>query len=526
MNTQNQTTTTEHIQRAWCRVKNMDPDSPCKIPTLKQVRENMGHNFRALTIQKAQLLLSIGIYMALDLGPWGGASDPHGFLVANLGVSDRTAYEWCGVAEKLIQYDYLSDTFIKARISYSKVRKVLQYITRENEHELVDLAQELTYQGLEERLAGREKNSEPSTEESFNVTVIPETGQVRISGVLSPAHGAKLLAALKIGELAQLRDITTEEAEEIFQEAEDETGDAPPHTSDSAGGVPDEETQSAATEDGNCYDYEPHEAHSTGRTKITIDDILMGHEERLAKKQAIESGEISEEDKKKAVTRFGKCSSKLQLQALLGILDIVRSQPRSSVQAPGAEITVLLTQDCRFYIPEQMGADPRQLMELVINSALNVQWTDENGNPFALMRKRRLVSPKQAKALLAQWNHRCAMPGCTHTKFIQFHHIKDWQNGGETNVDNLIPLCSGCHALVTEGLVKIYVDKDNPKLLRFEDVHGECFTSVGRTAPILNRNLPYKYRPNPAPPRCTPTRRTFKPGEEISFDDDPEPANV
>jgi hypothetical protein len=45
----------------------------------------------------------------------------------------------------------------------------------------------------------------------------------------------------------------------------------------------------------------------------------------------------------------------------------------------------------------------------------------------------------------------CAFPGCTHTQFLHGHHVKHWLHGGETNLDNLVMLCTVHHHLVHEG---------------------------------------------------------------------------
>ena len=39
----------------------------------------------------------------------------------------------------------------------------------------------------------------------------------------------------------------------------------------------------------------------------------------------------------------------------------------------------------------------------------------------------------------------------------QFHHIIPWEQGGPTDLDNLIPLCSKHHHLVHEGMWSIHL---------------------------------------------------------------------
>lgn len=65
-------------------------------------------------------------------------------------------------------------------------------------------------------------------------------------------------------------------------------------------------------------------------------------------------------------------------------------------------------------------------------------------------RKHRLVPPKLKQALAARDRH-CQFPGCHHTQFLDAHHIEHWCDGGETNLSNMILLCSHHHTLMHEG---------------------------------------------------------------------------
>jgi hypothetical protein len=66
-------------------------------------------------------------------------------------------------------------------------------------------------------------------------------------------------------------------------------------------------------------------------------------------------------------------------------------------------------------------------------------------------RARRLATADQRRALRAI--HRtCAAPDCT-VRFggCDIHHLKEWRDGGATNLQNLIPVCSKHHHLIHEG---------------------------------------------------------------------------
>lgn len=62
-----------------------------------------------------------------------------------------------------------------------------------------------------------------------------------------------------------------------------------------------------------------------------------------------------------------------------------------------------------------------------------------------LYRHRRLASRGQTIALCAR-DGGCSFPGCDRPpEWCERHHIIDWADGGETNLDNLTLLCSYHH---------------------------------------------------------------------------------
>ena len=69
---------------------------------------------------------------------------------------------------------------------------------------------------------------------------------------------------------------------------------------------------------------------------------------------------------------------------------------------------------------------------------------------MSIGRRSRTIPPPMRRALQAR-DGGCRFPGCTHTRFVDGHHIKHWANGGETSLDNLILLCRHHHHLVHEG---------------------------------------------------------------------------
>jgi len=89
--------------------------------------------------------------------------------------------------------------------------------------------------------------------------------------------------------------------------------------------------------------------------------------------------------------------------------------------------------------------------------------TENNeGEPLSIGRKTRIVPAAIKRAVLAKHHDRCTFPGCHNGRFLHVHHIEHWSNGGETSVENLMPLCTRHHSLVHEGRFRVEKDyRDN-----------------------------------------------------------------
>ncbi len=74
-----------------------------------------------------------------------------------------------------------------------------------------------------------------------------------------------------------------------------------------------------------------------------------------------------------------------------------------------------------------------------------------DGRVVDVGRAKRLASADQRRALRAM-HQTCAAPDCP-VRFgdCDIHHLQEWKQGGKTNLENLIPLCSKHHHLIHEG---------------------------------------------------------------------------
>jgi hypothetical protein len=77
-----------------------------------------------------------------------------------------------------------------------------------------------------------------------------------------------------------------------------------------------------------------------------------------------------------------------------------------------------------------------------------------DGAVLAYGRSRRLFSATQLRALRLR-DRCCRTPGCQRTRFLHAHHVVYWWDGGRTDLDNAILLCSSCHRAVHLGRLRI-----------------------------------------------------------------------
>jgi hypothetical protein len=75
---------------------------------------------------------------------------------------------------------------------------------------------------------------------------------------------------------------------------------------------------------------------------------------------------------------------------------------------------------------------------------------DDEGIPLRMGRRQRTVPP-HIKRLLQRRDRHCQFPGCTRTRGLHAHHVIHFSDGGPTDPDNLILLCTRHHRFLHEG---------------------------------------------------------------------------
>ena len=116
-------------------------------------------------------------------------------------------------------------------------------------------------------------------------------------------------------------------------------------------------------------------------------------------------------------------------------------------------------------------------------------WFERDGRVIGAGRTTRTVNRRLRRAL----EHRhatCAVPGCGATRGLHAHHIRHWEDGGRTDLDNLVLLCPYHHRLHHRGGITITGPADR---LVVTDGDGRTLTPRSLARP-----------PNSPPPPVAP----------------------
>jgi hypothetical protein len=93
------------------------------------------------------------------------------------------------------------------------------------------------------------------------------------------------------------------------------------------------------------------------------------------------------------------------------------------------------------------------------------------------------IVPERTRTAVEERDRGCRMPGCHHTRWLECHHVVHWLDGGRTDTDNLVALCSRHHRQHHDGRLAISGHADDPNSLTFADERGRVLTAAGRPVP-------------------------------------------
>ncbi|MGH2788280.1 MAG: HNH endonuclease [Actinomycetota bacterium] len=111
--------------------------------------------------------------------------------------------------------------------------------------------------------------------------------------------------------------------------------------------------------------------------------------------------------------------------------------------------TALATVDGRRFGEIEGGPviHPEVARRLACDARLQFVLTDQEGNAVGIGRTARDVPPWLMRQLRFR-DHGCTFPGCGARAFLHAHHMWHWEDGGPTDLNNLVLVCHFHHKLV------------------------------------------------------------------------------
>ena len=364
---------------------------------------------------------------------WADGSTPScaHWLAWKCGLSGGAAREEVRVARALERLPLISAAMARGALSYSKVRALTRVAIADNEDALLKIALHGTAHDVEtlvrlyrrsneEYELGREAMQQANRGASW---YYDEDGSLVLRARLPAEAGALLVKALELA------------SEEDRRPINDGT-DVPAGTSEAPGGhdMPDMPEMAA---DRSEAPLAPKVAEPpTSSFQRRADALALFAETWLS------HGDRSlDDDRAQIVIHVDR--------------DALRDERSGRCEIEGGPAMAVTT-------ARRMSCDAT-LLSIVEDGA---------GQPLDVGRKTRIIPPAIRRALRSR-DPGCRFPGCTHTRFLDGHHIKHWIDGGETKLSNLMMLCRFHHRQVHEGRVRVRVLDDGA--LHFTGSHGQRF---------------------------------------------------
>jgi hypothetical protein len=182
--------------------------------------------------------------------------------------------------------------------------------------------------------------------------------------------------------------------------------------------------------------------------------VVAGAIERLASQIPVMPGEEEH--------HYAECRRADALVALCSGEQAGGGDPTLVIHAP-VEALVAEDRSCQVQVDGQIQgglAHTETVRRLACTSRLQAVLEDEHGNAVGMGRATRVPSASMLRQLHYR-DQECRFPGCGSRRFTQAHHIRWWSNGGRTDLDNLVLICSFHHKLVHEYGWSLARDPDN-----------------------------------------------------------------
>jgi hypothetical protein len=92
-----------------------------------------------------------------------------------------------------------------------------------------------------------------------------------------------------------------------------------------------------------------------------------------------------------------------------------------------------------------------EVVDMARCDAQHIGSVDDGAHVGGTERATQTIPPATRRKIMRRDHGRCRVPGCTHTQFVDIHHIRARADGGDHDEDYLIVTCSAHHRAAHEG---------------------------------------------------------------------------
>lgn len=417
-----------------------------------------------------RLLCLIGEYDRRDAWVKGGFRSTAHWLTFHVGIDAITAREKVRVARVLPQFPLISEAFKRGQISYSKVRAITRVANPSNERDILAIAKAGTANHVERVVRGYRKATKPEEERADD----QEKHQARYVHFSYDAFGMLLLEA-RLPEPAGAVVLKALEAALAMLDVKQEKApdDAKAEAANTCSSFHDNQTEMGlplvATPEASAEGEEPSSAFARNNAEAA---------------QTNSSKAVNASAEALPAPKLTTSLSQRRADALVFVAEAALSQGLSGSQRHAPYQVVL-------HVDAEMLTDPEIKGQSCIEdgSAISLEGAKRlmcdasivpvthhaDGTILDVGRRTRKISARLWQALICRDEH-CVFPGCERTQHLKAHHIRHWGEGGPTDRDNIVLLCSQHHFLVHEG--GFAIKGQAPNNLSFFDPEGHPIQTV------------------------------------------------
>jgi hypothetical protein len=322
---------------------------------------------------------------------WSGngiASCAH-WLSWKVGLSQRTAQDHLRVAHALTELPLLHTAFAQGTLSYSKVRALTRVATPEREEELRNVALSATAAQVERLVRSLRQIDRREDEE--------QQGRVESRGRWRWNDDGTLSVNLRLSPLDGARFLAGVTRAEYERTRTREMADISPPTAKNS------------------------VAETVPGSPSSRADLWRGVPTDIA-------------------------------EAVVMMADTVADAITVPEFVPGAEIVVHSAEDTDDHLDGGPALDDHEVDEASCGGSIR-RVVDKRGSRGVALRwgRKRRLPTRRLLQFVFQRDRGCSHPGCGRTRHLHAHHVRFWRDGGTTDPDNIVLLCSTHHRALHRG---------------------------------------------------------------------------